>query len=111
MIKILNVQKIMGMHCNGHRVDGVRYSVKENAYIFEFNIPRIKPEPVEVYFRESHYKDVYEIFVMGFHVATVLTLTKKEVMDMGRGASDFSTLLRRCLHKLEHYNNQNNVSF
>jgi hypothetical protein len=40
-----------------------------------------------------------------------LTLTKKEVMDMGRGASDFSTLLRRCLHKLEHYNNQNNVSF
>ena len=111
MIKILNVQKIMGMFCNGHMVEGVRYSDKENAYIFEFNIPHIKPEPVEVYFRETDYEDVYEIFVMGFHITTVLSLTKDEVMNWGKNASDFSTILRRCLNKLEQYHHQNSVPF
>ncbi len=111
MLKILNVQRIIGLYCNGNQVKGVRYSVKENAYIFEFNIPRIKPEPVEVYFRETDYEDVYEIFVMGFHIATVLTLSKDEVMSMGRNATDFSTLLRRCLNKLEQYHHQNSVPF
>jgi len=111
MLKILNVQRIIGLSCFGHPVEGVRYSVKEDAYIFEFNIPRIKPEPVEIYFRETDYEDVYEIFVMGFHIATVLSLTKDEVMDMSKTASDFATLLRKCLQKLEQYHHQNSVPF
>jgi len=100
MLKIDNIDAIIGMFCNGNMVTGFRQHnnmiVSGYHYVFVFK-DDYKSKKVEVYLDRERKNDRYEMFVMGWKNVTKVTVSYPNLTS----ASSTAAWIKECLQLLD----------
>lgn len=100
MLTIQNINRIVGMICNGHTIMKVDEHSNQyhNDYIFCFMIPNGNSLKIPLYVhlnRLLNPNNTYRLFVMGWAAATEIEVNRN---DMVR-PDEFSTKIREVIEK------------
>ncbi len=106
MLKIQNVNRIVGMTANGCRVVDVEYSTEKRGYFFKLTDKHGLNSEDTGYFQirllETDEVDRYSLFVMGWHICTVICITKDDM----KGPPDLASLMYTIIDKAVEAKNQ-----
>jgi hypothetical protein len=99
MLKIQNANRIIGMTANGCRVVSVEYSDEKCGYFFNLTDNHGLNSEGSGYFQirllETDNVDRYSLFVMGWHICTVMVITKDDM----KGPPDLASLMYKIIDK------------
>jgi hypothetical protein len=104
MLVIHNIDRIVGMTCNGIDIQSARQNTAKTRYIFGFNIPwvqtTLRGSYVEVVLERVPNSDGnYQLFVMGWQNVTFIYVDESDI----RRAHFLAARIRTVLEKLQNW--------
>lgn len=107
MLKIQNVNRIVGMTANGCRVVDVEYSTEKHGYFFNLvdkhELNSEGSEYFQIRLLETDEVDRYSLFVMGWHICTVMCITKDDMKGPPALASLMYTIIDKAIEAKNQY--------
>ena len=106
MLVIHNIDRIVGMTCNGIDIQSARQNTAKTRYIFGFNIPwvqtSLRGSYVEVVLERVPNSDGnYQLFVMGWQKVTFIYVDESDIRRAHFLAATIRTVLERLQHWIE----------
>jgi hypothetical protein len=101
MLTINNIDHLVGLSANGNRINGFRLDnnnlISGNHYVFVMK-QNYNGRKIEVWLnRHKNEHGKYQMFVMGWKLSTIITITPTELKDAVEGA----VCVRDCLQLLD----------
>ena len=107
MLKIQNVNRIVGMTANGCRVVDVEYNTEKRGYFFNLTDNHGLNSEGSGYFQirllETDEVDRFSLFVMGWHICTVMIITKDDMKGPPALASLMYTIIDKAIEAKNQY--------
>lgn len=116
MLTIENIDKAIGMTCNGREIYHITTStnrIGEDSYVFEFDSIEDEQSPIgynkskEVHLVRNEYNGTYRLFTMGLQVATERRVSLSEVKCLTSLLVEISEVLRTTRNWWQYSNIKN----